>query len=508
MPSLLHRQSADIVASDPEEGNIVVVQLAELGEVRNVRDRVGREYREVFDSLEMFDRVHVKDIHHGNVIGHADVNSYRNDPQPTIDLHVADSAAGLDAMALVRNGSTESVSVEFEPGPGDAVDDTGVMRRNPKVAGVAFAFRPAHTAPILATREETEQENTMPEQTEQTPEVTSGDLDELRDTLTREMLTVSAAAGTPVDEYAALREFDTLTDFALATREDPEMSKLMTRALVDQITGNNPGLIPVAWLSNVAGIIARGRPTITAFGAPPIPAEGMDIDWPFYDGDFAALVALQATEKTDINSVLVDIERGTATLATYAGGSDISLQLLRRSSPAYRVSYDAIMAIGYAATSDAAASAQALAAATAGIAWDPAGGTADELKVSLFNASVAVQTATGMPAGFALAASDVFIGIGTLDGLNPAPYGVQNTPGTADAGSLQVNVSGLPVIHDPYAVDGSLIVSNSQAGSWFEDGPQTIEATDVSKLGLNVAIWGLGVFGPVLPAGIVQIPAV
>ena len=35
----------------------------------------------------------------------------------------------------------------------------------------------------------------------------------------------------------------------------------------------------------------------------------------------------------------------------------------------------------------------------------------------------------------------------------------------------------------------------------------TVSAEDVELLGQNVAVWGMGVFTPYLPAGIIKIPA-
>ncbi|MET0911030.1 MAG: hypothetical protein ABWZ99_16310, partial [Ilumatobacteraceae bacterium] len=115
------------------------------------------------------------------------------------------------------------------------------------------------------------------------------------------------------------------------------------------------------------------------------------------------------------------------------------------------------------------------------------------------------ETATGSPATFALAASDVFTAIGGLPDLFPAIYGTNNASGTADASTLSVSVSGLRVIHDPFLADGTLLVSNGQAGSWWEEGPMTVAAEDVEKLGQNVAVWGMGVFGATVPAGIVKV---
>jgi len=510
---ILVRESAELIHGD---GRTVVVQLAKWGEPRTVSDDGTTTYREAFESFELADRVRVVDQHFGETIGHADIASYRAEPEPTIDLHIAETARGDDVLALVRNGTIEGVSVEFRPSAADRLVD-GVMRRaNALVQGIAFAFRPAHSAPILATREQTHHQETDIMSTDETPAgISDTDLAQFGDELRRDMLEqfnqISSRSETP-DPYAELRKYRSLAEFALARYDDPDAdSRILTRALVDQTTPDNPGVIPPAWVQEVKGIVDFGRPTISAFGVTPLDPNGMELNWPYFDGDFSALVGEQLTEKSEITSVSVPIKKGTSPLKSYAGGSDLSLQLVRRSSPSYVDSYSRIMSIGYAAATDAAALAVAIAAAASGPDWDPSGGTSTELLAALFGASTQVEAATGAPASFAICATDVYNAIGTLSGgvsglpVAPAPYGTQNVAGTADAASLRINVSGLPIIHDQYAPAGTFLVSNGVAGSWHEDGPMTLQENNVAQLGVDWAIWGMGAFSTYTPAGVVAI---
>jgi len=279
---------------------------------------------------------------------------------------------------------------------------------------------------------------------------------------------------------------------------------LLTRTIIDQITGNNPGVIPPAWTSRIYGILDHGRPTISAFGvASPGPA-GMEVNWPYYDGNLLTLVGLQATQKTAITSARVDLKKGSEDLLTYAGMSDLSYQLIRRSSPSYRDAYMRIMFAAYAAVTDNAAADGLVAGQSVDYAFG-SDTTGAALRSALFEASVLVEAATGQPAEFALVASDVFIAIGGMTNVYAAGYGVQNVGGTADAASLNVNVNGIRVIYEPNFAAGKAFVSNSEAASWYEDGPFTVVAEDVEKLGQNVAVWGLGAFGVHLPMGIVEL---
>jgi hypothetical protein len=86
----------------------------------------------------------------------------------------------------------------------------------------------------------------------------------------------------------------------------------------------------------------------------------------------------------------------------------------------------------------------------------------------------------------------------------PPTYGTFNVPGTAQASTLTINVSGLPLVEAPFLTDGTHLVTNGEAAGWHEDGPFPISAEDVAKLGQNVAIWGMGTTAIVLPKGIVK----
>lgn len=325
-------------------------------------------------------------------------------------------------------------------------------------------------------------------------------LDELAARVAPLVHAAPAGPGHPLSRFASFAEY------AAAAYADPELARF---ALVDQITPDNPGVMPPTWLSDVKGIIDRARPGIEAVGGPSSAGDsGLDINWPYFDGDLTTMVGQQLTEKAEITSVKVSLKRGTASLKTYAGGSDISYQLLTRSSPSYRDAYMRIMNIAYGITTDNVFVDALTAAATTGPVWDPAAGTADQLRGALFASSAAVQVATGSPASVVLAATDMFVKLGGLPGLWPATYGTQNVSGTADAATLQISVAGLRVVLDANLAPGTLLVTNSLAATWAEAGPFVATAEDVNKLGQNTAIWGLGATATFLPKGIVKLPAV
>lgn len=524
MPELLTRERRVPIVGVDAEARRVTVQLFRYNDPREVRDPGGQVYREAYavDALELADDMHVAAVHHGPIVGRVDADTF--DPSgegPTVDLILSRSSAGSDVLADVEAGVIRAVSVEVEP-LAELERDGVTIRTRARLHGVAFAFRPAHDAPILATREHdprtTNPGGNMTETATPTAEAVPSDpaaipgvtvetlnrsLDELRDDLTRTF--IAERGETP--EASAL-QFRSLGHYAEAVYADPA-NPILRRALADQVPANNPGVIPPGWLRDVAGIVDRGAPAITAFGRAPLPAEGMDVNWPYFDGDITALVGAQATPKTAITSVQVDLKKGSSNIGTYAGGSDIAYQLIRRSGPAYLAAYLRLMAIGYTATTDAAmASAVSTAAQASGATWDPATGTEAELASAVFQASVEVQAATGMPAGFILAGTSVFVAAGALSvQFGTTSYGIQNQGATADAGTLRVSVAGIPMIHDPYLTATDFIVSNTEAATWHGEGPFTVTAEDVERLGQNVAVWGMGAPAVAVPNGVRKIAA-
>jgi phage head maturation protease len=523
---ILFRGDAPILAADAAARR-VTVRLCRWNDVRRVRDGHGVEYREAYPpgSLELADDVGVLERHdtdtreRAELIGRADPDTWRPyDPDgPTVDLVLSDTPEAQRVLRHIDAGTLRAVSMEVEPL--EHRDRDGIVERVAgKVHNVAFAFRPAHDAPILALREQPQQETTMTttpapvpapvaEPAQVTVELLERSIGELRDDLERTML-AAVPADTP-DPASALLEYRSLGEYAEAVWADPA-NPILRRALADQTTdaGANAGVVPPGWLTTISGIIDRGAPTITAFGRAGLPAEGMDVNWPYFDGDLSALVGEQATEKTAITSVVVDLKKGTEPIATYAGGSDVSYQLIRRSGPSYMAAYLRIMAIAYSQVTNTAMSASVSTSATASAGiWNPSSGTLEALGEALFTASTEVQAATGLPAEFALASTDVFIAAGGLAVATATPYGVESVPGHASARNLMVTVAGLPVYHDPSYGAGTLIVSNSEAATWYAEGPFTVTAEDVEKLGQNVAVWGMGATAKPLPAGIRKVNA-
>jgi len=417
-----------------------------------------------------------------------------------IDFNIVNTAQGRDAATLMRTGASKGLSVGFKPiksvmnRAGDAIQHMAAS-----LLEVSQTHMPAYATGVSEIREDEEKEKTMSEQTTDEAVVVSEDI-EAREAIgaVRQELAALAASvhvAAPVHELAQYR---TLGEYRLAVYN----GEIESRALFDQVTANNPGLMPPIFSNIVRGIFDLGAPTINAFGRESAGTTGMEFNFPYWDGDLTEIVAEQVDEKDEVNSVAINILKGTANLKTYAAGSDISYQLLQRSSPSYVDAHTRIMLNSYVQVTDIAMVAAVYGARTPYSYNFAADTTGAAFREAVFGASVAVQTATGMPAEFVLVSPTVFTKIGGWSTFFPSNYGTFNVSGTAQSNTLGVSVSGLPVILDRNIGGSAIIVSNREAAKWLETGPFLVTQENVGQLGRDVAIYGYGAAQIISGAGI------
>jgi HK97 family phage prohead protease len=418
-----------------------------------------------------------------------------------IDFDVVNTSLGRDAATLMRTGSSRGLSVGFAPLESKRTQGkNSIVYTKAALAEVSLTHQPAYaSAGVGSIRED----HMSVETVEDAAPAVVADIQarEAIDELRREVASVAHVAE-PVHPLAQFRSFG---EYSKAVLEGFE-----SRALVDQVTDNNPGVLPPVWLMQVRGIIDLGRPVITGVGGPQSAGtSGLDINWPYFDGNLTTIVEAQANEKDEVNSVRIDIKKGTASLATYAAGSDISYQLLQRSQPSYLDAHNRIRAASYSTVTDRKFTDDLWNLGTGIETYDLSGDTTGAtFRATVFEASMKCEDATGVPATIVYASTALMTAIGGWESFYPAPYGVQNVSGVATASTLQVNVSGLRVVRAKW-LDGAAarhaIVTNGEAGRWIEDGPRLAHAENVSQIGRDIAIYGYGVTAAYLPAGIVRI---
>jgi hypothetical protein len=304
------------------------------------------------------------------------------------------------------------------------------------------------------------------------------------------------------EDHHPLAAFGSFREFAAG---DPDKREALQTAFAipDQITGNNPGVIQPGWRTEIKMRLDARRPAIEGTGGSiSLPDSGMDVNWPFFDGDLDTIVAQQLDQKSELSGVRIDIEKGSASIKTAGTVSDISYQLLMRSSPDYLAAYLRIVMAAWARYTEAKYEAALLAQGTE-VGVLPSLATAAGVRAALFAASADVEDATGAPASLVLVDRATFITLGGVNDLYNGKYGTQNASGTSDASSLTIEVNGLQVKRAPFFPASTMVVTNSDAAKFPETGPRVATEEDVSKLGRDVAVWGMYADAEVyFPAGV------
>lgn len=423
-----------------------------------------------------------------------------------ITFDILDTAQGRDAATLMRGKASQGLSVGFAP-----VESawnkakTSVQHTRARLLEVSQTHQPAYAnAGVSEIREENPMSDTV---TTDAAEVSAVDVE------TREKVSVLADQIAAIEARAFVSEpvhplgqFRSFGEYVKAVYHgDAE-----NRALDVQTLADAPGLVPPVWLREIRGVLDRGRPCISALGGPISAAgAGMTVNWPYFAGNLASIVATQAAEGDEVNSVDIDILKGTATLATYAAGSRLSFQVIERTDPSYVDAHQRIMVGAYGTETDYAFQTGLWANDTAGIDYDFSADTTGSAFIeAVWAASVDVETATGQPAEVVMVNSAVMKKLGAWSAFQSQNYPVQNVGGVFDGRTGRATVMGLPlVLARNFATNETqdAIVTNRAAVGWLEDGPRLATNDAAGNLGRDVAIYGYAVIAPFISAGIVGI---
>ncbi len=486
------------------DGRSVEIRIMPWGEVAETPD--GREMfeRGAFSGVNP-GRVTIESQRHGGTLVGRGSDLVEHDDAAYLHARISETPAGDELLTLIRDGVVSEASVSFKPVK--TARRKGVLvRQAVDLWRVAILERGSYPgAAVVAVRGKSEDTAVVDEQ-EITEAIPPPDLSpilqriEQLDNKVVQLQARAAVPAAPTPEYVA----HSLGELLRRTVDEP----LLNRALADNLSSENTGLLPKAALDTLVGLINRGRRTINAFGGPrALPDTGMTVAWPKLNTALTGLVAAQSAEKAEIASAKVTFTEATSAIVTYAGGSDISKQLIRRSSPPYLEAYARALTIAWSNVTNAAFSAAVYAGGTGTQGWVATGDTTGSAFVTaLVNASVTCEVTTGQPAEFVILAPGLFASVAAVfaqKSVNP-----QSVGGTGTAAGLVVNVSGVPVISESALATNTGYVSNSLAAAWLEDpvgAPAQIVVEDAAKVGENHAYWSLGAAPIFIPGGIVKL---
>jgi hypothetical protein len=444
--------------------------------------------------------------HEGPAIGRAIALESRDDGPHAI-FRVAKTARGDEAMALTAPGADDEpalyrhVSVAFTRAPFDALRSVGGrsvgVRKKIDLRAVGLTWHPAHKgAAILEVREgdPTVGENVAPE-----PNVNaiSEALLERLEKLEERSRSVIEFPTAPAPKVADKGKW---VQYALRSLTGERVSDLEMRELADVVTSDNMGVVPVQIKTELIGLIDPVRRFLGSTRQVPAGDSGVEIQFPVLEQ--RPKVDTQSSEKDELASQATKITSTSFTAVTKGGAGDISMQLLKRSSPAFLNLWLELLAEAYAINTDESA-VEALLDAEGiedGGEFDPAHpiyGAAFENAMSvgrlmlpdrmwLSTAALVAMIDAKTPSGGGGTA--MYPGLVNIEGI------------TSGAGGGPLPISMRPV-HVP-ALDGSevdVVIGPSRGFAWAEDGTYTLQADVPAKFGRDVALAGMIWYMPLYP---------
>ena len=459
-------------------------------------------------------------------------------------FRVAKTAGGDEFLALAEDGVVGGVSVEWGRATQFATETragrrTNVVRRA-DVRGVSPTYQPAYAdARVLAVRS---QEEDAPVATEEQAPAAGASTEEPREAPRVEVAARSVADQEMAATFArafeqpmqsildrvekieerARSQFSVPTAFE-ATDKRPARGEWMkavlgilvgdrlpdvqTRALADLITTENAGVVPDAYVNELIGVIDPSRPFMQTTRRLDTPDSGMSMVVPRITT--RPTVGLQATEKAEVTSTDSAIDTVTYDAITLAGAGDISLQLLRRSSPSFLGLYLELLAEAYAQESESRALTALFAAA--GVV---AGGVLNPEDANFGAAWTAANNSRLRPDTIWMSSAAVAAFIDAKASGTNAPLYANLAADITAGGGVGGTISGLRPVHvpelDSATFDTDTVTAGTQAArvvvgpsrgfAWAEDGTYTLQVDVPARAGRDVALVGILWYAPMYPS--------
>jgi HK97 family phage prohead protease len=433
---------------------------------------------------------------HSDIIGVV-TEMTESDEGLLIKAKISETVLGNETLNLVKDGAIRSFSVGFIPVT-DETKGKSIIRKKVRLKEVSLVAFPAYEkAEVLSVREETNQEEISMENT--TPDYTSA-IEEVRnhaEELERR-LDVIASEKTPLISVPQFRSFGEYVK-SVAKGDDAALS--LHRTFTGADTGDT--VMQNAWVSETVRVLNAGRPTFNVLSSAALPADGNNVEYPVINTNTLA-VGEQAAEGDALSYGKLTLTSATAPIKTYGGYTDMSRQVVERSSVNYVDTAFRAMVAKYAAATNAAARAAVVTASanfnTATVAaWD-----ADEVIGALAKAANDVNNNAGYALEVILVSSDVFQALAKVVDAAGRPMlsnaGLtQNTFGAINPVGLTGTILGLPIVMDPSLAAGSFYVGNSAALTTYESAgaPFRLNDEEITTLTNSFSVYGyLGIAAP------------
>ena len=282
---------------------------------------------------------------------------------------------------------------------------------------------------------------------------------------------------------------------SLGNREARERLEVFYRVASHQTTPDNLGIVPDPVIGNVINFIDAARPIVSFLGPMSMPSA----TWHRPKVTQHTSVGVQGDygdsgdEKTELVSQKMLITRLTANATTYGGYVNVSRQNIDFTSPQALDLVINDLAAQYAIQTEAAAAAELEATATVAVGYGTSGNeTAATIAGALWEAVGTVYGVTKGQGRIGLVCAPDVLGVFGPLFVPINPQSAQSTGFTANMfGQGQMgSISGIPVLMSAGLTSGKAYVFSTAAVEAFEQRVGSLQVTEPSVLGVQVAYAG------------------
>lgn len=299
-------------------------------------------------------------------------------------------------------------------------------------------------------------------------------------------------------------------DAQTGSRAAKERLELYTRAAAHQKTSDNLGVIPDPIVGSVLNFIDAARPIVSFVGPMDMPSS----TWHRPKVTQHVTVAAQgaaggaADEKTELVSQKMVITRLTANAVTYGGYVNVSRQNIDFSQPQALDLVINDLAAQYAIETEAATGAELAATVTAPVLYGVSP-TSDDVHAAVWKAAAQVYTAVRGQGRLLLAVAPDVLGLfGPLFApVNPRDAASPGFTAGQFGQGVMGTVGGIPTVMSAGLAAGEAFLFSTAALEVFEQRVGTLQVTEPSVLGVQVAYAGYFTPLTIEDAGIVPLAA-
>lgn len=428
-------------------------------------------------------------------------------------LALSDTSSGRDVRTLLRDGVLEDVSAGVAISSEREID--GVLHKAGELDHVAIVARGAFGeagSKVLAVHKEDPMKDEKQVETPPEPAVTedfatAAEVLELRQSLATiegDLAGVRVEEKHPLDGMT-LDQFmkaKIVNEFVGAKVEiegvtPAHLEAVQKFALADDTSTTGAGVVPDFISGEILSIVDTDRAYISEHPKDPIGSAGMSVDYPTWATKPS--VDVQATEKTEVDSTASAVTITSFDLETIAGATDVSLQLIRRSSPSFVTQLFREYAHVYAVKTETLATAAAVAGAGGTAILADLGADAALTQAAYLTANSAIIAGVRRPATHNFLAPDRWEQLLSLVDSTGRPLVATtpaserfNAPGVVVGNSMVGEYLGLKVVLVPDAATGTCLIENVDRGlAILEQKQPDLSAVQVDLLGVNMGVWSL-----------------